>query len=102
MMSQTPLWDILFKINNILLPFVFAWGIWVTNYIYELRANDKNQLPIAAAIEMEVRMKDWTRINFSPMEVKESIKDVVNTLDVIKDQLRDLKYELKINPKRGG
>ena len=76
------IWDVLFKVNQILLPLIFVWGVWVTSSLYKLQAfanegarytQDEAEKDLSNAILL---MKEWVRTNYPPPKLEARIEDI--------------------------
>lgn len=79
-------WQVLFKINMIILPFVVAWAVWATGSIYELRgfANQGPRFTAKDGENITLEMKEWARENFVGKTVEADIKEIKNDVQAIK------------------
>ena len=79
-------WQILFKINMVILPFVLAWAVWATASIYELRgfANQGPRFTAKDGDNIVLEIKDWSRENFVSKSVEGDIKDIKDDVQEIK------------------
>lgn len=95
--QKLDLWELLWKVNQIIIPCGIAWSIWVTNNIFELKAETLRgeKFTKTEAIQMASDIKDWTRSNFSPaVEVSSAIKDIQVNIKSIDNQLESLRLDV--------
>lgn len=91
-------WEILWKINQLLIPFGLAWAIWVTSNIFEINAwkgKDERKFVLTDDIRLiELQIKDWTRQNFLSVDSVGQIKDIELSLKSVNAQLEALRLDI--------
>ena len=94
------IWEVMFKINNLLLPFFIAWAVWTTNEIYQLKAFREQgpRFTGTDAKNLELNVKQWTTENFVDIKTRDNlisdIKDIKRSLDIMKDGIYDIKVKV--------
>ena len=85
-------WQILFKLNMILVPLTIAWAAWATTSIFELRgfAGEGPRFTAKDATSLELGIKEWTRQNFPPANLVQDIREIKNDVQDIKVSLARL------------
>jgi hypothetical protein len=83
-------WDVLFKINQVIIPVMMAWGIWVTTAVFEMKSfmNQGNRFTASDGMKLETDIKEWVRQNYPPQEMKLDIRN-------LQSQVRDLEISIK-------
>ena len=82
---STP-WQILLKVNMVLIPLVIAWATWATVNIFELRGF-QGQGPRFTAIDADnktLEMREWTRMNFVTKDIEADIREMKRDVNAIK------------------
>ncbi len=81
------MWEILFKVNLIIVPLVIAWAVWATSNIYELKgfAARGDRFTQADGYQLKTEMREWVTINFPPSGLRDDIKEVRADIKLIKD-----------------
>jgi len=79
-------WQLLFKLNMILVPLTIAWAVWATTSIFELRgfAGQGPRFTSKDAQNLELGIKDWTRMNFPPPSLQADVREIKNDVQEIK------------------
>jgi len=92
-------WELIWKINQIVIPFFIMWGVWATVNIYdgkEWRGSWKSEGPrftIKDAATLKLEMQKWTIENFPSSDIK-------GKMEAMSDDLQDIKVELGIKNKK--
>lgn len=89
-------WEVLFKINQVLIPLFLGWAIWVTGNIFETRAY-MAQRPVTTAKDMSILEKDiktWASQNFASLQISNDIKQIQSDINDLKTGFAVLNYQL--------
>lgn len=92
-------WEILFKINQVIMPLFMGWAIWVTGNIFNMN-NYINSQPKAVSQDMVILEKDlksWTSENFASIVIISDIKQMKNDMADLKSSMSLLSYQLLNN-----
>ena len=96
------IFDILFKVNQVLMPLMLGWCIWVTNNIYEFKTfmGQGDRFTTQNAKIMEVDIKEWVRENYPPIELKNDVKELKLAIDGLRMDLYKLQSVMKKGDKQ--
>lgn len=89
-------WEILFKINQVIIPFFIGWAVWVTGNIFDMRNYIDNR-PKTVSQEIRIMEKDiksWTSENYASLIITTDIKQMKTDLSDLKTQMAVLNFQL--------
>ncbi len=90
-------WEILWKVNQILIPIGLAWGIWVTTNLFELKAQvgkPEERFTKSDAQVLRLEVKDWVRANFPTPEEKLQLEDIQSSVKEVATSVNTLKLDV--------
>ena len=83
-------WEILWKLNQILLPIVIAWAVWATVSIFEGKAwrNEGPRYTQKDADKMRLEIQQWTIANFPTYQIQVDINNIKTDVAEIKAEVK--------------
>jgi hypothetical protein len=96
-LSKIDWWELLWKVNQIIIPVGLAWGIWVTSNIFELKSQqirEEDKFNKSDSQVLELGIKDWVRANYPTPEQKSQLKDIELSIKSIDAQLEALRLDV--------
>ena len=93
---QAAIWELLFKINQLILLPVLLWATWATKSIFEMQAfADRGpRYTQEDARVQELEIKGWAIANFPPPRLEKQLERLAVQLEDLNNELDDIKIIL--------